>query len=177
MLKTSFAGFAGALCLAATPILAEQHMADGATPAATATVADADGAELGTVSVSQTPSGTALIAIDLTDLPPGVHGIHMHQTGDCSAADFSSAGAHISGDAQHGVLVEGGPHPGDLPNATVGEDGTLTLEVFNPLLDIEAMLMDEDGAAFIVHSGADDYSTQSAGDAGSRIACGVFEAA
>lgn len=177
MFKLSTAGFAGVLCLAAAPLLAEQHMPADAGSAAKATVADADGAELGTVSIAPTPSGTALITIELSDVPPGDHGIHLHETGDCSASDFSSAGGHIAGDAKHGVLVEGGPHPGDLPNVTVGEDGALMLELFNPLLEIEAMLMDEDGAAFIIHDGTDDYTSQPAGDAGSRIACGVFEPA
>jgi len=177
MSKISAAGLAGAVLLAAAPALAEQHMPDEPTPVATATVAGADGAELGTVSVASTPSGTAVVTLELSGVPEGSHGIHLHETGDCSASDFTSAGGHIAADAQHGVLVEGGPHPGDLPNVTVGADGNLTLELFNPLLEVEAMLMDEDGAAFIIHDGPDDYASQPAGDAGSRVACGVFQPA
>ena len=110
-------------------------------------------------------------------MPEGVHGVHLHETGDCSASDFKSAGGHIRGDQNHGILAEGGPHPGDMPNMTVGADGILKADVFLSTLDMDSMIMDDDGAAFIVHSGADDYTSQPAGDAGSRIACGVFEPA
>ena len=153
----------------ATPVLADGHMA----PLATAAV-EGDGIS-GTVTLMTTASGTVHAVIDVTGVPEGVHGIHLHETGDCSAADFTSAGGHIAGDRQHG-LVEGGPHPGDMPNATVGADGALKVEAFLPHLDGETMILDADGAAFIIHEGADDYASQPAGDAGSRIACGVFEA-
>ncbi|EEX14054.1 copper/zinc superoxide dismutase [Citreicella sp. SE45] len=142
---------------------------------ATATVNDAEGNSIGTVTVEDTASGTAHVTVDLTDIPEGVHGIHMHETGDCSADDFSSAGGHIAGDAEHGIMAENGPHPGDLPNAHVGEDGVLMVEAFKPDFSVEEFLMDDDGAAFVVHSGADDYESQPSGDAGGRIACGVFE--
>jgi len=68
-----------------------------------------------------------------------------------------------------------GPHPGDMPNAEVGADGMLKQEIFLAGLDLDGMINDDDGAAFIVHSGADDYTSQPSGDAGSRIACGVLE--
>lgn len=129
----------------------------------------------GTVTLYRTASDTVLARFDLSGLPGGMHGVHLHETGDCSADDFSSAGGHIAGDQSHGVLADGGPHPGDMPNVNVGSDGTIKNDAFLPLLDLEAMIGDEDGAAVIVHSGADDYTSQPSGDAGSRIACGVFE--
>ncbi|WP_099826151.1 superoxide dismutase family protein [Oceaniglobus indicus] len=156
-----------ALC--AAPAFAQTDM----TPAATAEVSGPDGIA-GTVTLADTASGQVLVSVDLTGVPEGVHGIHLHETGDCSADDFKSAGGHIAGDVDHGVMTASGPHPGDLPNATVGADGTLNVEYFNPTLSIADMVMDDDGAAFIVHSGADDYASQPSGDAGSRIACGVF---
>ncbi|HBR37081.1 MAG TPA: superoxide dismutase family protein, partial [Sulfitobacter pontiacus] len=67
-------------------------------------------------------------------------------------------------------------HPGDMPNVTVGSDGTVEQEVFLPFLNVEEHLMDDDGAAFVIHGGQDDYSSQPSGDAGDRIACGVFGA-
>ena len=151
---------------------AESHM----QTAATAQVAGNSNGISGNVSLNTTASGRTLVQIDVTGVPAGTHGVHLHETGDCSAEDFKSAGGHIAGDRKHGVLVEGGPHPGDMPNMVVGEDGVLEAEVFLDLLDIETMIKDEDGAAFIIHSGADDYESQPSGDAGSRIACGVFEA-
>ncbi len=138
------------------------------------TVKDRDGQSLGTVSVSDTASGQAHVLISLTGLPEGVHGVHIHETGDCSADDFNSAGGHLSGGREHGVLVEGGPHPGDLPNATVQPDQTVQLEYFASLLSVDQML-DSDGAAFVVHAQQDDYQSQPSGEAGDRIACGVFE--
>jgi len=143
--------------------------------AATAQVAGKSEDITGSVTLNTTASGRTLVKIDVTGVPTGTHGVHLHETGDCSADDFTSAGGHIAGDHQHGVLVEGGPHPGDMPNMVVGGDGVLQAEVFLDLLDIDGMIKDDDGAAFVIHDGADDYTSQPAGDAGSRIACGVFE--
>ncbi|MDC0435461.1 superoxide dismutase family protein [bacterium] len=144
---------------------------------ASAEVSGTDQGITGQVTINQTGSGMVLVRIDLSGVPEGELGVHLHETGDCSAADFTSAGGHIAGDRAHGYLTEGGPHPGDMPNMTVGADGILKADVFLNFLDPDTMIMDADGAAFIVHDGPDDYSSQPAGDAGSRIACGVFEAA
>ena len=161
-----------ALLLCAT----NAHAAD-----AVARVSDADGEAIGTVEFTATASGALHVVWRLENVPEGVHGIHVHETGDCSAADFSSAGGHLAGGRDHGVLVAGGPHPGDFPNAHVGADGRLAVEHFNDLLSLDAdgegAMMDADGAAVIVHAGADDYESQPSGDAGGRIACGVIEMA
>ena len=148
---------------------------------AVARVQNAEGEEIGTVEFTATASGALHVVWMLEGLPEGVRGVHVHETGDCSAADFSSAGGHLAGSREHGVLVEGGPHPGDFPNAHVGADGMLAAEYFNDLLTLESegegAMLDADGAAVIVHAGADDYESQPSGDAGDRLACGVVEAA
>ncbi|WP_108662637.1 superoxide dismutase family protein [Acuticoccus kandeliae] len=172
-LRTAIA--AGLLLTAPAAALAQEGM-----PTMMANVINATGAAIGTVSFTQTPSGMVLIALDIADLEPGVHGLHIHETGQCDAADgFKSAGGHYSGGMEHGVLSEGGPHAGDLPNVTVGADGTLVMEIFTDRISVAAdgenPLGDEDGSAIMIHSGADDYQSQPAGDAGSRIACGVIE--
>lgn len=159
-LATTLLGFAAAPAMAAT---------------VTANLTGTDGSEIGTVTVTDTPSGMAHATVELQGLPEGVHGIHIHETGDCSASDFTSAGGHLAAGAEHGVMVEGGPHPGDLPNAHVPADGAVTVEAFLPAVSVEELMMDDDGSAFIVHAGADDYESQPSGDAGSRLACGVFE--
>ncbi len=143
---------------------------------ASATVSGRDGNALGTVSATGTESGMVIVTISMTGLPDGIHGAHLHQTGDCSAEDFSSAGGHISGDASHGVYSADGPHPGDMPNITVQSDGAAQIEFFLHDLDIDADLLDADGAAFVLHAGMDDYRTDPAGDSGERIACGAFAA-
>ena len=89
-----------------------------------------------------------------TGIPVGIHGVHVHRTGNCSAEEFSSAGGHLAGDAQHDILVEGGPHPGDLPNAHVQENGVLAMEVFKSNLSMDQMF-DDDGSAVIIHAGDD----------------------
>lgn len=139
-----------------------------------ANVMNRDGATVGTVSVTDTPSGMAHVLVSLSDVPAGVHAVHLHETGDCSADDFTSAGGHIAENASHGVQTAEGPHPGDMPNATVQLAGALQVEHFLAEFDVTQMLMDEDGAAFVMHEGADDYESQPAGEAGPRIACGEF---
>lgn len=160
-LATTLFGLAAAPAMAAT---------------VTARLAGTDGSDIGTVTVTDTPSGMAHATVELQGLPEGAHGIHIHETGDCSASDFTSAGGHLAGDAAHGVMAEDGPHPGDLPNAHVPASGALTVEAFLPEFSVEELMMDDDGSAFIVHAGPDDYESQPSGDAGSRLACGVFEA-
>jgi superoxide dismutase, Cu-Zn family len=79
------------------------------------------------------------------------------------------------------VLNPNGPHPGDLPNVHVQEDGIAHAEFFVSDIalsgDAGTVILDDDGAAFIIHAGADDYMTDPAGNSGDRIACGVIDAA
>ncbi len=143
---------------------------------AQATLKDRDGAEIGTATLSETASGQTLIVVEAEGLPAGIHGVHVHAVGDCSADDFTSAGGHLAGDAEHGVRVAAGPHPGDLPNAHVGDDGVLAMEAFNERLPLtDDLVFDDDGAAVVIHAGADDYESQPSGDAGDRLACGIIE--
>ncbi len=145
---------------------------------ASANMIDRDEQEVGTVTFQTTRSGMLRVIVELTDLPPGTLGFHVHETGECSIADaFGSAGGHYAGDASHGVESEDGPHPGDFPNIHVAENGVVKVEFFTDRLSISDggnPLMDDDGSAVVVHSGPDDYTSQPSGDAGDRIACGVI---
>ena len=167
--------------LAAALALATTALAAGHTSGEmTADVINADGESIGTATFTQTASGEVLVRAEISGLEPGEHGFHIHETGECDpATGFDSAGGHYAGegDPQHG-LVEGGPHAGDMPNQTVGEDGMLMAEVFNPRITLDGdtnPLNDEDGSALLVHAGADDYTSQPSGEAGGRVACGVIE--
>lgn len=148
----------------------------------TASVINSEGEEVGTATFTETAAGVVLIRAEVSGLEPGEHGFHIHETGECDpATNFESAGGHYAGEGSpnHG-LVEGGPHAGDMPNVTVGEDGTLIVEVFNPRISLSGdtnPLADADGSALMIHSGADDYESQPSGDAGGRVACGVISAA
>ncbi|WP_198585990.1 superoxide dismutase family protein [Pararhizobium haloflavum] len=152
--------------------------ASGATAQATL---EGDGIE-GTVTFTETPTGIMIVEIEASGLEPGPHGVHLHQTGSCDAeGGHESAGGHIAGEGEHGVMNENGPHPGDLPNVHVQDDGIAHAEFFVGDVTITAegpaTLMDDDGSAFVIHAGPDDYTTDPAGDSGDRIACGVIEQA
>lgn len=141
-----------------------------------ATLHDRTGATVGEVDFTETPTGL-LVTARLDGLPAGSHAFHLHAVGRCEG-DFKSAGGHFNPDgAQHGFFSEDGPHAGDMPNIHVPADGRLVVEVFLPeqLLIGRGGLLDEDGAALVIHEGADDYRSQPAGAAGGRIACGVIE--
>ena len=154
---------------------ADTASVDGMAPGASATLSLGDGGGGGTASLTETASGVVLFKADLTGLPEGIHAIHIHETGTCEAPDFKSAGGHLAGGKEHGILSAGGPHPGDIPNITASADGTATLEFFMTGISM-ADVMDNDGSAVVVHAAADDYTSQPAGDAGDRISCGVIEA-
>lgn len=141
--------------------------------AATAQVKSAEGAEMGTVTLTETASGKMQVTIDLTGVPEGVRAVHIHETGQCDAPSFESAGGHLADGMDHGAHVPGGMHPGDLPNLTVGADGIAQADVFSTGLTMD-LVMDGDGSAFVIHDGTDDYASQPSGNAGDRIACGVF---
>jgi Cu-Zn family superoxide dismutase len=150
-----------------------------AADTAKATFIDAKGKQTGTATLTQTPNGV-LIELNLSNVLPGEHAFHIHQTGRCDAKDgFKSAGDHYAGDRkQHGFKVEGGPHAGDMMNKFVGSDGQLRAHVINTrvtLKDGENTLFDSDGSALILHAKGDDYSSQPSGNAGDRIACAVIE--
>ncbi|MBM3605451.1 MAG: superoxide dismutase family protein [Alphaproteobacteria bacterium] len=142
----------------------------------TAQVEAADGTSHGTVTVQPTPSGMAVVTLDLEALPAGVLAVHLHETGVCEGPDFESAGGHLALEGEeHGVLSENGPHIGDLPNLHVPDGGAIKVEHFVADLTPD-ILGDEDGTGFIIHAHADDYQGQPAGHAGGRVACGVLAA-
>lgn len=143
---------------------------------ATAQLANADGAAAGSVTVTADASGALLLLLNVENVEPGEHGVHVHMTGLCEGPDFSSAGGHWNPtDAAHGLESPDGQHAGDMPNLEVGEDGTGTLEYTLGGGATFEGLLDEDGSAFIIHAGPDDQVTDPSGDSGDRIACGVFE--
>jgi superoxide dismutase, Cu-Zn family len=133
----------------------------------------------GSVEMTETASGMVHVVVRAEGVPEGVHGFHVHETGDCNIdTGFKSAGGHLARGKEHGIESSGGPHPGDFPNIHVGENGVLQAEFFTrefKLGETDAdSLLDDDGSAVILHENADDYRSQPSGDAGDRIACGVL---
>ncbi len=146
---------------------------------ATASFVNAEGNAIGDATLTETPSGV-LISFALGGLPTGEHAFHIHEKGVCNPADkFMSAGGHFNVHGKkHGYLVEGGPHPGDMPNLVVPTNGVLGANVLNPgvtLTGREGSLFGPDGTALVIHDRADDYKSQPAGAAGDRIACAVIK--
>lgn len=144
-----------------------------AAETAQARLVDPKGASVGGAMVEAVPAGI-LMHVKVQNLPPGPHGMHLHAVGAC-APDFKAAGGHVNThDAQHGLRNPKGPETGDLPNLYVGADGRGEAEVYSTLTTLKALL-DDDGAAVVIHASPDDQMSQPIGGSGDRIACGVLK--
>jgi superoxide dismutase, Cu-Zn family len=140
-----------------------------------AVVRDSSGRVLGNLTVTERRFGLAITGT-LTGLPPGSHGVHLHQTGRCEPT-FEAAGPHWNPDGrQHGLDNPAGPHRGDLDNVTADAGGTVLFDLRTRTgrLRGDTGILDSDGAAIVVHAAADDYKTDPSGNSGARIACGVL---
>lgn len=140
----------------------------------------ADGKDAGSITLRPGKHDTINIKVDVKNLPPGQHGIHVHQNPKCDPPDFKTAGAHFNpGSKQHGVRNPSGPHAGDMPfNLTVGADGTDKTEFSTKGISLDPKAMNSvftnDGTSIIIHEKADDMLTDPSGNSGARIACGVI---
>jgi Cu-Zn family superoxide dismutase len=110
-------------------------------------------------------------------LPPhSTHAIHIHEKGDCSAADAASAGGHFNPTTQpHGKVDSAAHHGGDMNNIVADGEGVAKVDVHASGVTLGGgAANDVAGKAVIVHAAPDDYKTQPTGNAGARIACGVI---
>jgi Cu-Zn family superoxide dismutase len=150
---------------------------------ATATFMAPDGTELGSVTLTQSENGVDIVGQVMGIMPAGSHGMHFHETGSCDGStDFESAGDHFNpAIREHGLENAAGPHAGDLPNVTAGEDGMVAIDLSSDMISLtqgdEAYVFDDDGTAIVIHAAADDQLTDPSGNSGDRIACAVIEAA
>ena len=116
------------------------------------------------------------VVVNVTGAPPGMHGLHIHETGDCSAPDAMSAGGHWNPTMHMHAAPGASAHLGDLGNITVADNGTGTLTQMNPSWEIGSTgAMNLVGKAVILHAMPDDLTTQPTGNAGGRIGCGVIK--
>jgi len=154
------------------------------------TVADLPGQRIGSAALTLAngqPAGSAQIgalgnqvtlAVGLTGIAAGTHGIHLHTVGSCIGPDFGSAGGHLNPlGRHHGSLSPDGRHAGDLPNVVIhpGGSGALSADLPGTPEEVRAWLFDADGSAIVVHADPDDYKTDPSGNSGARIACGVIK--
>ena len=136
------------------------------------------GEKVGTATI--TPSGAGVkIAINVMNLPPGMHALHIHTVGKCDPPDFMTAGGHFNPTMkQHGKDNPQGAHAGDLPNFTVAANGKATATVMDPNVTLgneASSLFHTGGTALMIHAMPDDYKTDPTGNAGARLACGVVQ--
>jgi Cu-Zn family superoxide dismutase len=128
----------------------------------------------GTVTFEAVADGVHIRA-ELTGLTPGKHGFHIHEFGDCSAADASSAGAHFNPTNQpHAGPDTAARHEGDMGNVEADASGNAKLDYVDHQISLSSDEKSAIGRSVVVHAKADDLKTQPSGDSGARIACGVI---
>ena len=131
----------------------------------------------GTVTFAEMKDGTVHVVADLSGLAPGPqHAMHVHEKGDCSAPDGSSAGSHYNPEQHgHGLPPADPRHAGDLGNVTADAKGSAHYEITVTNITVKGTKNPIDGRAVIVHAKPDDGG-QPVGNAGGRVACGVIVA-
>jgi Cu-Zn family superoxide dismutase len=121
------------------------------------------------VTLQEGAEGSTL-TIQGAGLPPGDHGLHLHEKGLCEGPAFASAGGHWNPTARkHGRDNPAGAHLGDLPNLGVAATRNGTASFTLP-----PGARDADGTALVIHAKPDDYRTDPSGNSGNRIACAVI---
>lgn len=145
-------------------------------PTAVAYLTTANGQSVGRATATAMSDGIQIV-VEGRDMPPGVHGAHVHTVGRCDAPTFETAGGHWNPmSKKHGMENPAGPHAGDMPNLDIASDGAGVLTVTLPGGTFDG-LFDTDGSALVIHAGQDDMRTDPSGNSGGRIACGVFRRA
>lgn len=143
---------------------------------AVAALKTADGTDLGTVTFTEGADGVEFSAELQNVEGAGPHGIHVHEAGECSAPDFTSAGGHFNPEGTDHACPPTAPrHAGDFGNVEIAEDGTGTLSLTSDLITVAPGTTSVVGKAVILHGGEDDCTSQPSGAAGPRIGCGVIE--
>ena len=165
ILAASFAALSGCAFLPPVPIaVADLSPTQGNTASGTATFVER--------------SGKLIVDGRFSGLTPGLHGIHIHEKGDCSAPDAMSAGGHYNPTGEpHGALDSAKRHGGDLGNLTADASGNARLSA---TLDAAQVGIGQlagnsiNGKALVIHADPDDLKSQPAGNSGKRVACGVI---
>ncbi len=158
---------------------AEKTASAEAAPEAAAQIAPTQGNTVtGSLALAASPQGVRISGAIQGLKPDAEFGFHVHEKGDCSAPDGSSAGAHFNpAQAQHGNPASGEHHAGDMVNIRSNGEGVAQVDTTAAGTSLHGdPNTDVMGKAIVVHESPDDYTTQPSGNSGKRIACGVISA-
>jgi Cu-Zn family superoxide dismutase len=185
LLKTAALTFAACMGVVCSCTASSQHAghdhaaaAAGTGKSATAVLKGKDGSKVNAkVVFKEGPDGVKVVAHIEGVEGGGVRGFHLHEVGDCTPPDFTSAGSHFNPTgAPHGAPTAPQHHAGDLGNVTIGADGGAHYEIISRGLTVGPGPNSVVGRSVILHEKADDMTTQPTGNAGGRVACGVVKA-
>ena len=171
----SFLVITGVLCFSTATVFTAD-----APRSAHADFVNAQGTKIGHATFVPTTDGVS-VSVNVSRLPGGKHGIHIHTVGKCEGPDFASAGGHFNPtNAHHGINNpnEPRPHMGDLLNLIVGENGQARVRFVArgaTLGDGPNSLFHDGGTSIVIHAKEDDMMSDPSGNSGDRIACGVIE--
>jgi Cu-Zn family superoxide dismutase len=162
--------FAGLIVLAQTPA------SKSGTPSKAIAVLHPTAGNKVSGTVTFTPVGDGVqVHAEITGLTPGKHGFHVHEFGDCSAADAASAGAHFNPTNQpHAGPDAAARHEGDMGNVEADASGNAKLDYVDNQISLTSGAKSVIGRSVVVHAKPDDLKTQPSGDSGARIACGAI---
>ena len=160
--------------------LTSGSVAAGGATHASALIINGDNETIGWARFTEDAAGRLHVNVKVSGLTPGLHGIHIHATGVCTAPAFTSAGAHHNPlGAPHGLNNPAGAHAGDLPNLVANDTGRGHLNARSDRATLSPgrlSVFGGDGSAIVIHALEDDQSTSPTGNSGARVACGVIVA-
>ena len=157
-------------CASSAPAAAEGPRARAAIEARS------DSTVTGTATFTELSTGGVKVHVHIEKAPPGTHGLHIHEKGDCSDPKAVSAGGHFNpGGMPHSGPMDMKRHAGDLGNIEIKADGTGDLDITSDLLTVKAGPNSVVGRSVVFHEKADDFKTQPTGNAGGRFGCGVIQ--
>ena len=147
-----------------------------AGPEAKATIESKSGSTVTGWAKFREEAGGVKVVVHVEKAPPGTHGLHIHEKGDCSDPEAKSAGGHFNPTAaDHAGPMDEKHHAGDLGNIEVKADGTGHLEITSKMLTVAEGPNSVVGRSVVFHEKADDLKTQPTGNAGGRLGCGVIK--
>jgi len=149
----------------------------GTGPSATATLLPTTGNQAtGTVELTQLSDGAVEVRVNLRGVPPGVHGFHIHEHGNCGDNGNAAGGHYNPTGTPHGAPNADAHHAGDFGNVTADEQGNVKHRFTTRSITVAPGATTAVGHAIILHANPDDLQTQPTGNAGARIACGIVQA-